>query len=98
MTDTLSVYDGRREWGGGVLCVHDDLPTYSPLSLFSRGQIEDVPLVSSIWFIMRLNVDREFLNKGTGIPEEPKKDKVIKELKCIAGGIQKIWSIIQQFL
>jgi len=46
-----------------------DKLTNSPLSLLSRGQTEDILLVSSVRFIVRFNVYRELLYKGTGIPE-----------------------------
>lgn len=46
-----------------------DRLTNGPLSLLSRGHIEDIYFISSIRFIIRLNVYREFLYKGTGIPE-----------------------------
>lgn len=58
--------------------VHGDSLTYSPLSLFSRRQIEDIHLISSIWFVICLNVYREFLNKGTSIPEKQKRKNYVE--------------------
>ncbi len=59
-------------------CVHDDELTYSPLSPLSRRHIEDVHLVSSIWFIIRLDVYREFLHKGTRVPERHKRSSSLE--------------------
>lgn len=50
------------------VCVFDAL-TYSPLSLLSRGQVEDIHLISSVGFIVRLNVYGELLYKRACIPE-----------------------------
>ena len=46
-----------------------DRLTNGPLSLLSRGHIEDICFISSIRLIIRLDVYGEFLYKGTGIPE-----------------------------
>lgn len=54
--------------------VHVDRLTDCPLSLLSRRQTEDVPLISSIWFIMRLNVYRELLHERARVPEDRSRD------------------------
>lgn len=69
LRNQLSPWDSRK-------C---DRLTDSPLSLFSRGHIEDIPLISSIWFIIRLNVYREFLHKWACIPERQNRNSCLED-------------------
>lgn len=43
--------------------------TNSPLPLLCCRQVEDVCLVARVWFVVGLNVNRELLDKGTGVSE-----------------------------
>lgn len=50
--------------------MQDDKLTDGPLSFLCRGEIEDVHLITGVWFIIRLNVYRELLYKRTGVAEK----------------------------
>lgn len=82
---------------GEFLSVHDNKLTNSPLSFLSRGQIEDIHLTSSIWLVISLDVYREFLDKGAGVPEERQthccfgwKRNMIKDVLRAAHEIERV--------
>lgn len=71
----------ESKWKPGCL-------TNSPLSLVCSGKIEDVYLVTSVWFVIGLNVNGELLNKGTGVSGGQNEIKGLEKTAATRGQMQ----------